>query len=201
METFRKGRTGRASILLSIPLLLAVASPLRANEDEWLPRAMAYQDHAERTPPAQDAPPSDARQVALVRAARNPLTDVISIPFQNNVNFGVGPGNDVQNVLNIQPIIPINLGDWRLIARPIIPVIHQPEFGPGTGTTDGLGDVSRSLFLSPPGSSGLRWGAGPGVLFPTATENILGTRRYGVGPTAVSVAMKGPLISVILLQY
>jgi hypothetical protein len=195
-----KGPGSPFPILLSAMFLLSSPSLLRAGDEEALPRTMAYQDNVDRTPPPQDAQPADPRQVTLVRAARNPLTDVISIPFQNNVNFGVGPGNDIQNVLNIQPIIPVNLGDWRLIARPIIPVIHQPEFVPGTGSTDGLGDVSLSLFLSPPGSSVFRWGVGPALLFPTATEKILGTQKYSAGPTAVAVAMEGPLIAGVLVN-
>jgi hypothetical protein len=36
--------------------------------------------------------------------------DLISIPFQNNFNFGVGPNDDLQYVLNIQPVYE-KLGD------------------------------------------------------------------------------------------
>jgi hypothetical protein len=53
---------------------------------------------------------------------------LISLPLQNNTNFGVGPGDDVQNVLNIQPVVPLRLSeDWNLITRTIAPVIY-PEF-------------------------------------------------------------------------
>ncbi len=149
---------------------------------------MTYQD----PDPPQEAQVSEPDPTALVRKARNPLTETISIPFQNNVNFGVGPGNDIQNALNIQPILPISIGDWSLVARPIIPVIHQPEFIPGRGTTEGLGDVRLWLFLSPAGAGGFRWGAGPSFLFPTATEKNLGTQKYSAGPTAVAVAVDGP---------
>jgi hypothetical protein len=43
----------------------------------------------------------------LAKEAQNPIANLISLPLQNNINFGVGPGNDVQNVLNIQPVVPI----------------------------------------------------------------------------------------------
>lgn len=66
---------------------------------------------------------------ALAKAAQNPVGDLISLPFQNNTNFGFGPYERTQNVLNIQPVVPISLGsDWNLITRTIFPVITQPDF-------------------------------------------------------------------------
>ena len=32
---------------------------------------------------------------------------MISVPFQNNFNFGIGPNNVMQYNLNVQPVIPI----------------------------------------------------------------------------------------------
>ena len=86
----------------------------------------------------------------LAKAAQNPVADMISLPLQNNTNFGVGPGDDVQNVLNIQPVIPVKLStNWNMITRTIAPVIYQPELVPGTGSEFGLGDINTTLFLSP----------------------------------------------------
>ena len=91
-----------------------------------------------------------ARFLDLAKAAQNPVASLISLPLQNNTNFGVGPGDDVQNVLNIQPVIPFNLGEnWKLITRTIAPVIYQPELVPGTGSEFGLGDINTTLFFSP----------------------------------------------------
>jgi len=41
--------------------------------------------------------------------------------------------------------------------------------------------------LSPakPTKSGWIWGAGPALLFPTATDDLLGAEKWGAGPTAV----------------
>jgi hypothetical protein len=36
----------------------------------------------------------DQSTESLTKAAQNPLADIISIPFQNNTNFGLGPAND-----------------------------------------------------------------------------------------------------------
>jgi hypothetical protein len=72
----------------------------------------------------------------LAKKLQNPVSDLISVPFQNNFNFGVGPENDMQYVLNIQPVIPVHVTErWNWINRPIIPLIDQPapvnEFGLG----------------------------------------------------------------------
>ena len=47
----------------------------------------------------------------LAKKVQNPVADLISVPFQNNFNFDVGPEDDLQYVLNIQPVIPIHLSD------------------------------------------------------------------------------------------
>jgi hypothetical protein len=96
---------------------------------------------------------------------------------------------------NIQPVIPFHLAeDWNLISRTIVPVIDQDDIFPGEGSQFGLGDTSLSLFLSPkkPTASGLLWGAGPIVLLPTATDSLLGGKKWGVGPAAVVLTMRGP---------
>src|SRR6478672_89790 len=63
----------------------------------------------------------------LAKAAQNPIADMISLPFQNNFNFNVGPHEQLQNLLNIQPVVPISLNqDWNVITRWITPMISQP---------------------------------------------------------------------------
>ncbi len=71
----------------------------------------------------------------LAKAAQNPVGDLISLPVQNNTSFGLGPDNRTQNVLNIQPVIPINFGKWNIITRTIIPIITQPDFSSSDGST------------------------------------------------------------------
>lgn len=129
---------------------------------------------------------------ALAKKAQNPVADMISVPFQNNFNFGVGPGDDLQYVLNIQPVIPIKLGaDWNLITRTIAPIIDQPEMTAGAGSTFGLGDINTSLFFSPAKPGKFIWGVGPILQFPTATDDVLGTGKWCAGPTAVGLFTPG----------
>lgn len=59
--------------------------------------------------------PPDTETGDLVKAVQNPVASLISVPFQNNINPDIGPNGRVQNVLNIQPVIPISITEnWNL---------------------------------------------------------------------------------------
>jgi hypothetical protein len=129
----------------------------------------------------------------LAQLSQNPIAKAISVPFQNNLNFGVGPRSDAQDILNIQPVLPFDLGpDWNLITRAIIPVVHDPVLGSATQSTGGLGDTSLALYLSPSHPEGIIWGIGPAFTFPTATHRLLGQGKYDVGLSAVALTIRGP---------
>jgi hypothetical protein len=128
----------------------------------------------------------------LAKAAQNPVANMISLPLQNNVNTGIGPGDETQNILNIQPVWPVTLNaDWNLITRTILPVISQPDIYTGTGRKDGLGDVNFTGFFSPAKASPVTWGVGPTFVLPTATDDALGADKWSVGASAVILAMPG----------
>jgi hypothetical protein len=114
---------------------------------------------------------------------------------QNNSNFGVYPGYRTQDVLNIQPVIPIGISkDWNLIVRWIAPIVYQPlPNQPGTPETGqyGLGDMVPSFFISPKNPGKLIWGIGPVLQLPTATSTYLGQGKLGLGPTAVALLQPG----------
>ena len=129
----------------------------------------------------------------LAKQAQNPIANMISLPFQNNTNFGIGPDDETQNILNIQPVWPVTLNeDWNLITRTILPVVSQPGIlTAGEGRTNGLGDTTFTGFLSPKDSSPLIWGVGPVLLLPTATDDKLGSDKWGAGPSVVLLTMPG----------
>lgn len=137
----------------------------------------------------------------LAKASQNPVADLISLPIQHNFNFKTGPGDDVLNIMNIQPVIPVRLNeDWNLINRLILPIIWQPEMAPGMGIQNGLGDIQYTAFFSPAKSEGLVWGLGPVFQFASATDERLGSERYSAGPSAVFLVMDGPWVVGALLQ-
>ena len=133
---------------------------------------------------------SAADKADLAKATLNPVADLMSVPFQFNYDDGIGPtGDGHRTTLNIQPVIPISLNDdWNLISRTIVPLIDQEDILPnGAADASGIGDVVQSLFFSPkrPTAGGWIWGAGPVFLLPTASDNLLGSEQWGLGPTAV----------------
>ncbi len=157
-------------------LVLAVASVAAAEESK---------------PPEKKADDADH----LAKQLQNPVADLVSFPFQGNFDFGIGEReNGEAFLLNIQPVIPLHLSDkWNLITRTILPIQNQQDvFGEDT-RVDGLGDVNASLFFSPAekGPGGLIFGAGPAIIMPTASEDVLGTGKWSAGPTFVALLQEG----------
>ena len=129
----------------------------------------------------------------LAKLAQNPIASLISLPFQNNTNFGIGPDDETQNILNIQPVWPFAISDnWNLITRTIVPVMSQPDFYTGgQGRINGIGNTTFSAFFSPSAPAKLTWGVGPIVVIPTATNDALGGDTWSAGVSVVGLMMPG----------
>jgi hypothetical protein len=137
----------------------------------------------------------------LRKQVQNPVASLISFPLQNNTLLELGPLEKTQNVLNIQPVFPFSLNEnWNLISRTILPVISQPEFVDGQGRTDGLGDLSQTVFFSPAKPGKLIWGAGPVAVVPTHSDDRLGTDALSLGPSVVVLKMRHPWVYGILVS-
>ncbi|MDQ0316116.1 neuromedin U [Amorphus orientalis] len=142
---------------------------------------------------AQDGGAATDLQVA----AQNPIADLVSLPFQENLYFGGGLDEPL-SVLNIQPVFPVAFNDrWNVIFRPILPVISAPGAFPGDGRTTGLGDLLFETFLSPStpletGLGSITWGVGSALTLPTHTDDGLGSRTYSAGPAFVAFIVKAP---------
>ncbi len=126
------------------------------------------------------------------KKTQNPIADLISLPIQFNYDSDIGPKDEGEKiVVNIQPVIPLSIGpNWNMISRTIIPLIDQEDILPGDAADQsGIGDILQSLFFSPkaPTARGWIWGAGPVILFPTASDEALGGEKWGLGPTAVAL--------------
>jgi hypothetical protein len=157
---------------------------------------------AQQNAPAKDvgsqasaaSPEEEAHELA--KKLTNPIASLISVPFQSNVDCDIGADDGCRYTLNVQPVIPVSIGDdWNMISRTILPFVYQNDTFPGAGVQWGLGDTTQSLFFSPKAPSsfgGLIWGVGPVFLIPTATDDFLGTEKFGIGPTAVVLKQEGP---------
>jgi hypothetical protein len=123
----------------------------------------------------------------LAQEAANPIADLMSFPFQNNLNMNYGPFNRNLNVLNIQPVIPFAEG--RIITRTIFPIVSIPDFGSENGTfSSGLSDVVFTAFYSP--ESKTTWGIGPVLEIPTGGADR-GTQKWSIGPSFVALIQPG----------
>jgi hypothetical protein len=126
----------------------------------------------------------------VAKKLSNPVSSLISVPLQYNVDFDIGSENGTKHYLNVQPVIPTSLNDdWNLITRVIVPVIHQDDVFGDSGTQFGLGDTTPTFFFSPkkPTAGGWIWAAGPVFLLPTATDDLLGGDKWGAGPSMVAL--------------
>jgi hypothetical protein len=142
--------------------------------------------------------------VDLAKKLSNPIASLISVPFQLNYDRGYGPDGGDKTTLNIQPVVPFAINaDWNVISRTILPVTYQNDMVGPSGSQFGLGDITQSFFISPskPTESGVVWGAGPVFLVPTATDELLGTGKWGAGPTVVALKQDGPWTYGVLANH
>src|SRR5208282_6330321 len=145
---------GAATLLLAaIPNLFAqdlarnpaADSVLLAYDQPHAAAALADADNAGGT--AADAKDEEAE---LAKKLNNPVANLISVPVQNNWDFGIGPANAMKYTANIQPVVPLSISDdWNLIIRTILPVIYAESPVNGGSSHSGLGDTTQSFFFSP----------------------------------------------------
>ena len=138
----------------------------------------------------------------IAKASQNPITMIYSLPIQNNTYIGLGDSDEVKNVANFQPVVPMDLNeDWDIVWRMIMPITTTPgvpnAFNPSdeatsfSGGATGLGDTTLSAFLAPKKTGKFIWGAGGVLYMPTATEDVLKTKQWGAGPSFVGLTMQG----------
>ena len=136
----------------------------------------------------------------LAKASQNPISTLISVPFENNTTFNNGTEDAIVNILNIKPVVPLSIGEnWNLINRLIVPVIYQDERFPGEGDVFGLGDITYQGFLSPAKPGKLIWGIGPQLQMPTGMDRLT-SDQWSLGPAAVGLMMPGNWVFGLLVS-
>jgi len=130
----------------------------------------------------------------------NPLSDLWALNMSFNMpQFYDGDANTGDPQLGatmlLQPILPIPLhgtgdGEWKMVTRPIIPIIFSKPIPKGFDEFDdtgGIGDIQLPVLLNLPTqyAGNFLLGAGPVGLFPSATDDDLGQDQWALGPAAV----------------
>jgi len=148
---------------------------------------------------AQAAPAAPA--AVDPHAAQNPIANVVSIPFQDNTSFNVGPYGRPENVLLVQPIVPFSVSsDWTVVSRWVTPIISAPRLSPTSGARSGLGNIEPQFYLTPAHPGSIIWGIGPTVWLPTASDKTLGVNKWGGGIDAVVLTIQGHWLYGVVLN-
>lgn len=134
----------------------------------------------------------------LAKKLANPVAAMVSLPFQFNYDCCYGPSDGERYTLNVQPVVPINLNDdWNLIVRTIVPLVSQTETTPTGGDQLGFGDTTQTFFFSPSKSTGLTWGVGPALFYPTGTGGF-SAHKWAAGPAALVLKQEGHITAGLL---
>ncbi|WP_075352223.1 hypothetical protein [Algoriphagus marinus] len=124
----------------------------------------------------------------LAKKLANPIASLVSVPFQNNTDYGIGKWQGTRSTMNFQPVLPIKINDKiNMITRVVLPIVTQYNITAPGEKQSGLGDAVMSAFFSPSNSEKLTWGVGPAFLIPTGTNDFLTAKKFGMGPTAVAL--------------
>jgi hypothetical protein len=148
--------------------------------------------------PAPAAPETDNAELA--KKLSNPISDLVSLPFQFNWENGIGPLDETRYILNIQPVMPFSLNkDVNLIVRVIAPIVSQPPAVAGVPVS-GVSDILASFFLSPVTKGSITWGIGPAVSVPSTSLPALGTEKWSAGPTGVVLRQQDEFTYGVLIN-
>jgi len=195
-----KYKTGLIWLALIFAVSFGVPSFAETSGDQ---DAETSEQDTETSENASSDGPATGDASNLATKLANPISSMISAPFQFNYDTGLGETDADRWILNIQPVFPFELSeDWNLISRTIVPVIDLESPTVGGKNVSGVGDIVQSFFFSPkaPTKNGWIWGVGPVISIPIGKDEFTAD-QWGLGPTFVALKQQGPWTYGALLNH
>lgn len=142
--------------------------------------------------------------MSLEKAAQktnNPVSDAWLMIVQNDYTViegdATGGGSKMQERLSFQPVMPVPIfdGEWNLVSRLVAQAFSAPRdddinsTDPFGDRTNGWGDTIVFTLAAPNRDDGFIWGAGPTMIIPTATEDVLGQEKWQAGPAVLAARL------------
>jgi hypothetical protein len=147
----------------------------------------------------------NAAAASLAKAAQNPVANMVSLPLQYNFITAGGLNENTARILNVQPVLPLPIGEkWLIVSRTVVPFVSLPlETGLPSGgvvglRSGGIADIQEQAYFTASKPGKITWAIGPIFSFPTASSVLARTGQWGLGPTAVALVMPGPWVIGIL---
>ena len=129
-------------------------------------------------------------ETSLAKAAQNPVANMVSLPLQWNYTTAGGLDSSTALVLNVQPVLPLPIGErWLIVSRTVVPFVSIPL--PNGRQSGGIADIQEQTYFTKSKPGKITWALGPIFSFPTATNFVTRTGQWGLGPTAVVLGMPG----------
>ncbi len=141
---------------------------------------------AARTQPETKAQAEARAQANLTREFQNPLPDLATLRFINDVDVGLGEADDSDVLVRINLLLPMRVMSMaNLVVQTMVPLHSRPTEGPESEPVNGVGDALQHLLLGPTRAGHFIWALGPVLELPTATRRALGTGKVSLGPSVI----------------
>src|SRR4029078_7161197 len=122
---------------------------------------------------------------------------MVSLPLQWNFTTGGGLDSSTALVLNVQPVLPLPIGErWLIGSRKVVPLLNVPLRT--RGQSGGIADIQEQAYFTKAKPGKITWAVGPILSFPTATNRLARTGQWGLGPGLVALTMPGPWVIGVL---
>ncbi|MBL7481204.1 hypothetical protein [Legionella bononiensis] len=141
-----------------------------------------------------------SQKIAVNKEVQDFLAPLKSLSIQEIDSPSTGVYRKNLAVVNALLIHPLYLSsNWNIITRTYVPVAFQPPLVHGQERIQGTSNLLSSVYFSPKHRSKVRWGVGPVIVVPTASNSRLGVREWGAGPSLALVKIGKRVVSVLLL--